>query len=92
MAKCLTTSDLNEVNDNINSLLHRIDSNSAQISLNTEIKDNIIEVSHMPKQIQDLSLSVLRIENDNVEKERKVANNKKRLDEMEKIFNRSQNI
>ena len=63
MNKCLTHSDLNEVNDHVLALIGRIDANTNQIMINTEIKENIIEVSHMPKQIQELSLHVLKLEN-----------------------------
>ena len=62
MNKCLSHSDLNEVNENIEQLQRRIDANASQIKINTEIKESIIEVSNMPKKTQEISLNVLRLE------------------------------
>lgn len=62
MNKCLSHSDLNEVNEHINHLQQRIDGNAAQIKINTEIKESIVEVSNMPKKTQEISLNVLRLE------------------------------
>ena len=92
MNKCLTTSDLNEVNDYVSQLEARIDANANQIAINSEIRDQIVEVSTMPKQMQELSLNLLKLENNITENMRIVDNNTKRLDNFEVVLKRSEGI
>ena len=92
MGKTLTQSDLTAVNDTIESLSDRIDRNVKQIFINSEIRDNIIEVAGLPKKLQETQFEVLKIEHNQTEQDRRVEMNNKRINEIETMMKRSDSI
>ena len=92
MDKCLTHSDLNEVNEYISQLSAKIEANYNQIQINSEIRESIVEVSSMPKKLQEVEMQLLTMENNWTEQQRAVDHNNKRLTGFEQTLKRSQNI
>ena len=92
MAKTLTQSDISDIKDQVESLSDRIETNSRQIAINSEIHDNIVLVAGLPKKLQEMSYSLLKIENNQTETDRRVEMNNKRLEELETTLKRSNSI
>ena len=92
MDKCLSHSDLTEIHEHIDTLEARIDANANQIKINTEVRESIVEFANLPKQIQDMSLSVTQLENGQTDASRQLDQNIKRIDNIESTLKRSQNI
>ena len=92
MTKILTHSDISDLKDQVENLGDRIDTNSRQIAINSDIHDNIVQVAGLPKKLQEVSYSLLKIENNQTEADRKVEMNNKQLEELETALKRSSSI
>ena len=92
MAKFLTEGSLTELKENNEIIEAKIDQNFVHIKSILDLRDSLTEFINLPRQHQDLNLTVTRLENSFSELQRQANDTTRELEKIEDLHKRSENI
>ena len=92
MDKFLTESSLTEIKENAELIEQRIDQNVGHIQTFMELREQLTEFINLPRQHQDLNLTVTKLENSLTELQRQAKDTTRELEHIDQIHKRSESI